>query len=104
MRPYAYNNYEMTLVYNDNIVIVSNLGDQVARQIDEFYKIKKGSQGLPTRYLGADMGNIYTKYWGEIWKKLSRSYITNTIETVEGLLLGDGKCQVLKYNAINPLT
>ena len=31
MRPYAYNNYEMTLVYNDNIVIVSNLGNYVAR-------------------------------------------------------------------------
>ena len=73
-------------------MIICHLGDEVAKQICEFYKTKERSQGLPTRYLGADMGNIYTKYWGEIWKKLSRSYITNTIETVEGLLLGDGKC------------
>ena len=34
---------------------------------------------------------------------MSRSYITNVIETVEGLLLEDGKCEILIYNARNPL-
>ena len=33
---------------------------------------------------------------------LIRSYITNPIETVELLLLEDGKCEVLKYTSRNP--
>ena len=68
-------------------MIVSSLGDEVAKQIRNFYKIKGGSQGLPTRYLGVDTQNIQTEDGREIWKTLSRLYITNIIETFESLLL-----------------
>ena len=40
----------------------------------------------------------------ELWKTLSKSYITNDIETVEGLLLDNGKCEVLNSNTRNPFT
>ena len=40
MRPDGYNYYEMLLVYVDEIIIISHLDDQLAKQIGEFYNIK----------------------------------------------------------------
>ena len=102
IRPDGYDYYEMLLVDFDDIMIVYNFGDDVARQIDNFYKINEGSQGLPTRYLGEDTEKVYTKDGHGIWTTSSRSYITNAIETVDGFLLEDGKCYVFKYNDRNP--
>ena len=95
MRLDGYKYYEMILVYVNNIMIVYHLGDEVARKIGNFYKIKEGIQGLPTWYLGADTEKIQIKHGCEIWKTSSRYYITNDIETVEALLLEDVKCEVL---------
>ena len=79
MRMDGYEYYEMLLVYIGGIMIVSYLGDEVAKQMGGFYKIKEWSQGPPTRYLGADTENIQTGYGREIWRTSSRSYITNDI-------------------------
>ena len=92
----------MLLVYVDGIMIVSHWCDEVARKIGEFYNIKEGSQGPYTRYLGANTEKIQTEDGCDIWKTSSRSYITNDIETVEGLLLKYGKCGVIKSNSRNP--
>ena len=72
MRPDGYEYYEMLLVYVDDITIVSNLGDEVAIKIDNFHKIKEGSQGTPTWYLGVDTENIQTDDGHEIWTTSSR--------------------------------
>ena len=82
-------------------MIVYRLVDEVASKIVDFYNIKEGSQGPPTRYLRTDMEKIYTEDGREIWTTLSRSYITNAIETVEGFILEDGKYEVLKFNYRN---
>ena len=52
MIPVGYKYYEMLHVYVDDIMRISHLGDMVAKQIGNYYKNKKGSQGPPTRYLG----------------------------------------------------
>ena len=54
------------------------------------------------QYLGADMEKINTDHGREICTTSSRSYITNAIENAEGLILGGGKCEVLKSNSRNP--
>ena len=56
------------------------------------------------RYLGAETEKIQTEDGHEIWKTSSRSYITNSIETVEVLLIKDGKYEVLKSNERNLFT
>ena len=61
MRPDGYDYYEMLLVYVDDIMIVSHLDDEVARQISNFYNIKEGGHGPPAQYLGADTEMIQTK-------------------------------------------
>ena len=71
-------------------------------QIGEFYNIKEGRQVPPTRYLGSDTENIKAGYRHEICKTSSSSYITNSIATVEVLLIEYGKCEVLKSNVSNP--
>ena len=43
MRPDGYEYYEILIVYVDNIMIISHLGDHVAKQISDFYKIKEVS-------------------------------------------------------------
>ena len=91
MRPYGYDYYGIRLVYVDDIMIVSHLDDEVAKQIGDFYKIKEGIQGPPTRYLGADTEKILTDDGCDIWKTSSMSNITNAVETFEGVLLEDGK-------------
>ena len=52
MRTDGYEYYEMLLVYFDDIMIMSHLGDQVSKKIVNFYYIKGGNQYQPTRYLG----------------------------------------------------
>ena len=94
----------MTFFNADNITILSHLGDEVARKIGNFYKIKEGIKRLPTQYLGADTEKDQTENGREICTTSSRSYITNAIENVEGLLIIEGKCEVLKSNARNPFT
>ena len=69
----GYGYYEMLLVYVDDIMIISTLGDQVAKQICEFYYIKEGSQGLPMLYLVADTETIHTEDGREIWTTSSVS-------------------------------
>ena len=56
------------------------------------------------RYLGADTDTIQTEDGRELCKTSSMYYNTNTIETVEGLLLDDVTCEVLKSNTRNSFT
>ena len=102
MRPDGYEYYEMLIFYTDDITIIFHLGDQVSKQIGGFYNIKEVIQVPPTWYLGVDKEKIQNEDGHEIWTTSSSYYITNAFETVEGLLLEDGKCEVLKYNVRNP--
>ena len=86
----------MLLVHVDNIMIVSHLGDQEEKLTGNFYKIKYGTQVPPAQYLGVDTEKIHTKDVRKIWKTSSSSYITNSIETIKGLILDVGK-----YKALN---
>ena len=79
-------------------MIVYHLCDEVAITIGDFYNFKEGSQDLPTRYVGADTEKIHTQDGRQIRATSSSSYINNSIETVEVLLLEDGKYEVLKSN------
>ena len=45
MRPDGHEYYEMLLFNVDDIMIISHLGDEVARQIGDFYK----DQGIESR-------------------------------------------------------
>ena len=92
----------MLLVYIDDIMIVSHLGDELSRQISGFYMIQERIQGPPKRYIGADTEKMQTDDGLEIWTTSSDSYINTYIKTVEGLLLEYSKCEIIKSNARKP--
>ena len=61
MRPDGCGYYGILLVCVGGTMIISNLGDEVAKTNGGFYKFKEGIQGPPTRYLGANTEKIQTE-------------------------------------------
>ena len=92
----------MLFVCTDDILIVSHLGDAVAEEIDDFCKVKPGSEGEPKTFLGADCEKIQLADRREIWTTSSKTCIANAIETVQALLDKDGEDEALKPRAKNP--
>ena len=62
IRPDGYEYYEILRIYFDDIMIFSHLGDDVAIQIGDFYKIKEGIKCPPMWCLGAYTEKIQTEY------------------------------------------
>eukprot|EP00957_Ditylum_brightwellii_P045446 3445118-Ditylum_brightwellii.AAC.1 len=51
---------------------------------------KEGSVGVPERYLGTDIEKIQAADGSMMWATSPCSYIKNTIQVVEDLLVEDG--------------
>ena len=96
--------YELMLVYVDDILLVSEVPQEVLDQIDKHYKIKAGSTGEPTVYLGAQIykHNLPNGSWA--WGMSSEKYVNNAIKIVEGLLEEDGDGKKLKSTAKVPVS
>jgi len=47
--------YEYLLIHTDDCLVVSMNPKAVLASIDTFFKLKQGSDGHPTKYLGADI-------------------------------------------------
>ena len=52
----------------------------------KLYRLKEGSIGPPTRYLGADIGTIANSFGKECWAMSSESYIRNAVRIVDGYM------------------
>jgi len=81
--------YEMILVYVDDLLVLSHDTKSILDYINSIYRLKKGSRGPPSRYLG---GNIKQFAVGS---KLLRGmtaddYVSNSIKLVESMLSSDG--------------
>lgn len=59
--------YEYMLVYVDDILCVSHATAPIMKDLDRLYRLKEGSVGPPTRYLGADIGIIANEFGKECW-------------------------------------
>ena len=95
--------YELILVYVDDILLVSHKPEPVFEEIDRHYKIKKGSIGPPTTYLGAQVYQHNLPTGGTAWGMSSEKYVNNAIKVVEQLLLEDGDGKHLKTTARVPI-
>ena len=95
--------YELILVYVDDILLVSHDPQPVLDKIDKHYKIKAGSTGEPTIYLGAQIykHNLPNGSWA--WGMTSEKYVTNAVRIVEELLNEDGHGKHLKTTAKVPV-
>ena len=95
--------YEVILVYVDDILLVSHNPQPVLDEINKHYKIKAGSIGEPSTYLGAQIykHNLPDGNWA--WGMSSEKYVTNAVKIVEGLLQEDGDGHHLKTTARVPV-
>jgi hypothetical protein len=82
--------YEYILVYSDDLLVVGMDPTEVLNKIDQHFKIKKGSMGVPTKYLGADIGTYLCKNGTTAWYMGSDSYVKAALQNVEAWLTKRG--------------
>ena len=95
--------YELILVYVDDILLVSEKPQPVLDKIDSHYKIKAGSTGEPSVYLGAQIYKHSLPDGSWAWGMTSEKYITNAVRIVEDMLEKDGDGKHLKTTAKVPV-
>lgn len=95
--------YEMSMVYVDDILVISHKPKEVIKVISKYYKVKEGSDKEPDIYLGANVMKVQTPDGMEIWATSPRDYVKNAIKVVESLLDEDGENYTLKSKVKNPL-
>ena len=99
-RPDGFRYYEYVLVYVDDILHVSHDTKPTMDALASLYRLKEGSLGPPTRYLGANVSKYELKDGRECWSLSGRDYIKNAVKNLEETLALEG--QKLKGSADRP--
>lgn len=63
-------NYELILVYVDDVLAISETPQVIIDELSKFYVLKEGSVGEPTRYLGADISRYTLEDGRACWRCL----------------------------------
>jgi len=91
MKSDGFKYYEMVLIYVDDILHLSHQPEIVMEAIGKVYRIKEGSLGPPTRYLGADIKKYQVADGFEYWSMSARTYVKNAVKNLEDTLALEGK-------------
>jgi hypothetical protein len=90
VKPDGFEYYEMVLVYVDDIMVLSHDTKPTMDAIASLYKLKEGSVGEPTQYLGANVGKYQLPDGRECWSMSGRDYVKNAVKNVETMLEKEG--------------
>ncbi len=85
IKPDGSTNYEYLLAHVDDILVFSTAPLLIMDQIGKLYRLKEGSQGKPSKYLGADVVEYYLPddKSKPRWAFSSAQYVGEAIQTVE---------------------
>ena len=86
--------WEYVLVYSDDFLVLAKDPKQIINDIDMKFKIKDGSTGEPTQYLGAAISKYNFDDGSWAWAMSSDTYIKAAIANVEGYLKARGEKQL----------
>jgi hypothetical protein len=77
--------YEMVLVYTDDVLVISTNPDAILCKIDQHFKLKEGSIGKPTRYLGSTISEhtFPDDPNNPCWAQSSEDYVKEAIRNVK---------------------
>ena len=100
VKPNGFRNYEYVLVYVDDILHVSHDTQPTMKALSELYRLKEGSLGPPTRYLGANVSKFQLQDGRECWSLSGRDYVKNAVKNLEETLALEG--QKLKGSVDRP--
>jgi hypothetical protein len=83
--------YEYLLVYVNDVLVVSHAPEEVMKSIREQFEIKNGEFGPPMKYLGAGISQVQLNDGNMCWSMESQKYVKAAIDTINALLLEDGR-------------
>jgi Reverse transcriptase (RNA-dependent DNA polymerase) len=77
--------YQYILVHTDDILVVAEDPLAIINLLDQHYVLKPGSIGIPTQYLGAEVGHYHLPDRPErpVWYMGSEKYIKEAIRNVK---------------------
>jgi hypothetical protein len=95
---------EHVIVYVDDILVIAESPDQTMNCLATLYRLKEGSVGKPTTYLGAQ---VMERWFPEdpqfpAWAMSSTKYVKEAVQLVEQELQKVNKC--LPYRVPTPLS
>ena len=82
--------YEMLLVYVDDLLVLSEDAGSILKLIDARFKLKPGSVGPPTTYLGAQVEPFVLPDGATVWSMSARKYVKESVRNVKQMLMEDG--------------
>ena len=98
--------YKYVLVYTDDMLVLSGAPMAILDRLAEFYRLKDGSVGPPTKYLGSDVGKFRFPEDGETgkeyWSLGSNQYVKDQIRNVEAWLDKRGRSLKSKVSSVFP--
>jgi len=94
--------YEMVMVYVDDVCVMGESPGETMDAIGDVYKIKPGSRGKPSRYLGADISEYELGDGTPCWSLSADEYVANAIKNLETMLQAEGV--KLRTKAYRPMS
>jgi hypothetical protein len=94
--------YEYVLVYSDDFLVIANDPKAIIAEIDKRFKIKEGSTGEPTQYLGATISKYDLADGTWAWAMSSDVYVKASIQNVETHLATKGEKLKSKTSCVFP--
>ena len=79
--------YEFVLLYTDDILVISENGEEVLRNgIGKYFELKEESIGPPSLYLGGHMSKVQLENGVHAWAFSSSQYVQQAVVNVEKYL------------------
>ena len=94
--------YEYVLVYSDDFLVIANDPKSIIEAINQRFKIKEGSTGPPTQYLGATISQYQLSDGTMAWAMSSDEYVKAALVNVEEYLKKKGEHFKTKTSCVLP--
>ena len=103
VRPDGFEYYAYVLLYVDDVMVIHHDALSILSRLDKYFKMKPGSVGDPTMYLGATLKKMQLENGKVAWANSPAKYVWSSCENVERYLtnLGDVKWKI-PGNCANP--
>jgi hypothetical protein len=106
-KPNGMKYYTYLLIYVDDVICIDINPKKYIEMIGEVFKIKEGSAGPPTVYLGANIQKLTSRSQGECWGMSCEQYVRDAIKHVKEKLKSEGwefnkKLSDTKYSPQQP--
>jgi hypothetical protein len=82
--------YSYLVVYTDDILALNHDSLAVLREIDKYFKMKKGSMGDPDIYLGTKLRKVKLQNGAQAWSMSPSKYVQEAVSNVEQYLKQNG--------------